>query len=247
MHTFLSTANRKPQTTFTLLLLVLCFLLSYTLSAQNTETAPRIEVTGNAEIEVIPNVINVQITLKEYLDGQFKVTVSEQETKMRNMLKIAGVDLSKLNLANENADFVTVTKKNRYEAADKTFILTVSSPYLLTNTFQVLNGLNIKDAKVISVTHSKMDSLRQAARIMALQDAKTKANSLIRGIGNRLAKPLVIKEVDFIPFENDVMRPKNTDPANTARTKEGIIEDEYTVEFKKIKIQSAVFVRFAIE
>jgi len=182
-------------------------------------------------MEVIPNEINVQITLKEYLEGKYKVTVSEQEAKMKNMFKIAGIDLSKLNLANENADFVTVTKKDRdIVVTDKTFILTVTSPYMLTNTFQVLSGLNIKDARVVSVTHSQMDSLQQVVKVKAIQDAKEKAKSLLGAIGSRLGKPLIVRELDLFIVED-----------------KDIVENEYELVFRKINIQSSVFARFAIE
>jgi len=241
------TAHRISLTIFSFLFFTFCLLLPHTLFAQNIETTPHIEVIGSAQMEVIPNEVNVQITLREHFDGKFKITIFEQEMKMKNMFKIAGVDLTKLNLANVNADYVTVTKKNKNITAERIYILTVSTVPMLTSSFQVLNDLNIKEARVISATHSQMDSLRQVVRIKALQDAKAKAGASLRAIGNRLGKPLIIKEIDFLPFENDVILAKHIDVSNLAKTKEDIIEDEYVLEFKKIKIQSSVFARFAIE
>ena len=225
--------NRPPHpiSPFSFLLFSLLLFSFLPCFAQNIETNPQIEVIGSAQMEVIPNEINVQITLKEYLEGKYKVTVSEQEAKMKNMFKIAGIDLSKLNLANENADFVTVTKKDRdIVVTDKTFILTVTSPYMLTNTFQVLSGLNIKDARVVSVTHSQMDSLQQVVKVKAIQDAKEKAKSLLGAIGSRLGKPLIVRELDLFIVED-----------------KDIVENEYELVFRKINIQSSVFARFAIE
>ena len=219
-------------TVFRLLLSAVCFLLLCPLSAQNIENTPHIEVTGTAQMEVIPNAITIKITLKEYFEGKFKVTIGEQEAKMKNMLKIAGVDLSKLNLANERADYTMITKKSRDVVTEKIFTLTLSSVPILASTYQVLSDLNINDVKTISATHSQMDSLKQAVKIKAIQDAKEKAKSLVGAIGNKLGKPLIIKE---------------NETASVRKNEEDIIEDEYMLAFRKIKIQSSVFVRFAVE
>jgi uncharacterized protein YggE len=226
----------------TLLLSAFCFLLLPCFSfAQNVETTPHIEVTGNAQMSVVPDVFNVQIVLKEYLDGKFKVTVSEQETKMKNMLKIAGVDLSKLYLKNTDTDYAVVVNRENNTATEKIYTLTLSTLSMLSNAFQVLNDLNINDTKVILATHSQIDSLRQVVRAKAVQDAKEKANFLLKAFGNKLGKPLIIREYDSYPYMGEPL--SSADP----KTNEDIIENEYILAFKKIRIQSTIYVRFAIE
>jgi hypothetical protein len=210
--------------------LLFSFLLC---SAQNIDNTPYIEVIGNAQLEVIPNQINMQITLKEYYDGIYKITIVEQEAKMKNMLKIVGVNTTNISLGDENADYVTVSKKSKEVINEKTYHLILTSASMFTNTFQVLNDLHIHDAKVVSVSHSQMDSLRQAVKILALQDAQTKARALVNAVGNKLGKPLIIKVNDYDPYQEDL--------------NEDIMEDEYVLEFKKIKIQNSIYARFAIE
>jgi uncharacterized protein YggE len=214
-----------------------CFLLSafcfFHSSAQNIENTPYIEMTGYAQLEVIPNQINVQITLKEYYDGIYKITIAEQEAKMKNMLKIVGVDITTISLEEENSEYVTVSKKSKEVINEKIYHLILSGTLMFTNTFQVLNDLNIRDVKVVSVSHSQMDILRQAVKIQALQDAKAKAAALVNAIGNILGQPLMIKENEQELYPEDL--------------NEDIMEDEYVLEFKKIKIQNSVYTRFAIE
>jgi len=197
-------------------------------------------------MEVIPDKINMQIVLREFIDGRFIVKISEQEIKMVNMLKIAGVDVSKLVLADVNADYVTVRKKNTEAITEKIYILTVSSVNMLVSAFQVLNDLKITDASIISVTHSQIDSLRHATKIAAVKDAKEKAGTLLRAIGNKLGKPLIIRENTFFPFGGDMMFARRTGTADVMEVAD-IVEDENVLEFRKIKIQSSMYARFAIE
>jgi hypothetical protein len=188
---------------------------------------------GYAQVEAVPNQINLQITLKEYYDGVYKITIAEQEAKMKNMLKIVGVDMDKVGFEGENADYVTITKKPKENITEKRYYLTLSGAAMYTNTFQVLNDLNIRDTKVISVSHSQMDVLKQTVKIQALQDAKAKADALVSAIGNKLGKPLIIRDNEYVLFPDDI--------------NEEITEDEYGIAFKKIILQSSIYARFAIE
>jgi uncharacterized protein YggE len=55
--------------------------------AQNADLRRKIEVTGIAEQEVTPDIINVSISLKEYLDGKKKaVTISQLEKQLEKAL-----------------------------------------------------------------------------------------------------------------------------------------------------------------
>jgi hypothetical protein len=221
----------------------LLFLFPCLLFAQeNIETTPYIEVTGNAKIEAIPDIIIIQIALKEYYDGNFKITVLEQEAKMKSMLKITGIDLSKLTPLSSNEDYITITKKEKNLISDKTYILTVSNVPLLTSTFQVLNDLNIKDAKVVSASHSQMETLIANAKTKAIQDAKEKATLMLRAIGNTLGKPLIIRENYHIDENKTKISTSTPFDSNS-----NIIEDDYMLEIRKMIVESVVYARFAIE
>jgi hypothetical protein len=43
--------------------------------AQNVDLRRKIEVTGTAEKEITPDIINVSISLQEYMDDKKKVTI----------------------------------------------------------------------------------------------------------------------------------------------------------------------------
>jgi len=184
-------------------------------------------------MEVVPNQINVQIALKEYYDGVYKITIAEQEAKMKNMLKIVGVDLSTIHAGEGIDDYVTFPKKNRDVITEKIYRVTLSNAAMFKSTYQVLNDLNIHDVKVVSVFHSQVDSLRQVVKIRAIQDAKAKADALVNAIGNKLGNPLIIRVTEYGLYSEDL--------------NEDIVEDEYGLDLKKIKIQNSIYARFAVE
>ena len=63
----------KPHPIFCFLLFAFC-LLPFSIFAQpNLATTPYIEVTGKSRMEVTPDIFDMQIVLKEYLDGKFKL------------------------------------------------------------------------------------------------------------------------------------------------------------------------------
>ena len=224
--------SQKPEVRSVLLFsfLLFSFLLC---SAQNIENTPYIETIGYAQMEVVPNQINVQITLKEYYDGVYKITIAEQEAKMKNMLKIVGVDLSTIHAGEEKDDYVTFPKKSREVVTEKIYRVTLNGAAMFKSTYQVLNDLNIHDTKVVSVFHSQVDSLRQVVKIRAIQDAKAKADALVSAIGNKLGNPLIIRVTEYGLYSEDL--------------NEDIVEDEYGLELKKIKIQNSIYARFAVE
>jgi uncharacterized protein YggE len=200
-----------------------------TVMAQNIETLPYIEVTGNAKMEVVPNQIYIQIIIRPYTDGSFKVSIAEQESKMKNMFKIAGIDVSSLNTEVENVNFVSYSKKAKENINEKKYYLTVSSLNQLTSAYHVLNDLNIKDVRVTSASHSNIDNLKQEVKALAVQDAKAQACAIFGAFGNKISRPLFIKDNELTTSGGEV------------------IEDEFSVQIKKVVVQSSVFARFAVE
>jgi len=59
--------------------------------AQNKELSRTIEVTGIAETEVTPDIIDVSISLQEYMDGRTRITIIELEQQLKKAVEKAGI------------------------------------------------------------------------------------------------------------------------------------------------------------
>jgi len=218
-------------------------------TSTTTNEEPYIEVTGSAEKEVIPDEIYIGITIREKYLNKVKVTIGEQEEKLKNTIQLLGIDMANLTLTDANADYVKIHWKNKDVLTKKDYTLKVSNATTVGQVFQELDKLEITDAFISSVNHSKMDSLRKEIKIAAIKAAKNKADYLLTAIGEQTGKPLIIKET----VENNSSSNVNFRGSRSNETYyyiDGIKvkdSDENEIQFQKIKIQSSIYVKFSIK
>ena len=79
--------------------------------AQSADLRRKIEVTGVAELEVTPDIINVSITLKEYLSGKTKVTITQLEQQLEKAVNEAGIAKADFTVNNLSSWNYTEEKK----------------------------------------------------------------------------------------------------------------------------------------
>lgn len=237
-------------------LLAMAFLLTTILTfgqtnTPKTEEKPFIEVTGTAEIEVIPDEIYIRIIIRERYVNRTKVTIEEQEEKLKTAVKSIGVDLTNLYLSDANADFVKVSWQKKDVLTKKDYTLKVSTATAIGKVFQELEKLEITDASISKVSHSKIDSLRKEVRIMAIKAAKDKADYLLTAIGEQTGKPLIITESPQTIYREEISRipTRNVDPILTGDVPSsfGDKDKENEIQFKKIKLTSSIYVKFSIK
>ena len=146
-------------------LLLLFFLVSTVGFAQYEpnplHSVPYIEVTGDAEMEIVPDEIFLRFTLKERYDGKTKINLEDLEKKLKQQLRAGGFDLGKLSLADADADFVTIKRKKKDVLASKDYLLEVSSTKELSDVWEILDKIEVLNAFIQRVDHSKMEDHRK--------------------------------------------------------------------------------------
>ncbi|HXS35078.1 MAG TPA: SIMPL domain-containing protein [Flavipsychrobacter sp.] len=208
---------------------------------------PYIEVSGNAEKEVVPDEIYIAITLTERYDGRNKITIDDQEEQLKQSIKGLGIDVSNLSLSNADASYVKINWLSKDVMAKKSYLLKVSSADMVSKVFQQLENLNIKDASVSRVDYSKREELKKELRIEALKKAKDEAEYMLQGIGQIAGNPLYVRESGnyYAPRMNTMAMAKNV---NNASNNAGEVSgDNDYIEFKKIMFQTTVDARFEIK
>ena len=227
------------------LLLLLGFALP--LSGQSTlENQPYIEVTGIAEKEVVPDEIYLAITLKEKYVNKVKVTIEEQESKLKESLVAIGIGPDQLYLSDADASYVKVNWKTKDVLTQKDYTLRVSDAASVGRVFQELDKLDIKDAGVARVSHSKLDDLKKEVKIMAIQAAREKAAYLLAAIGAQLGKPLIITEIPMNMGYGDMNMLYSSNVSYLEQAKQDT-QQAGEIQFEKIKVQSSINARFAIQ
>lgn len=74
-----------------LFILIALVTLTTGVFAQGADLRRKIEVSGIAEKEVTPDILNVSISLQEYLNGKTKVTIDQLENQLESAVKEAGI------------------------------------------------------------------------------------------------------------------------------------------------------------
>jgi len=121
-----------------------------------------------------------------------------------------------------------------------------------------LEKLDIKEARIERVNHSQLDSLKREIRIAAIKDAKTKADYLLSSIGEKTGNALVVtdnpttalyqgNDYEQRPFRGNVfeMRDMQMMDKDSYNDKLSSFQSD-TIEFRKIKLHSYVYIKFAI-
>ena len=233
--------------------LFFAFILTIlSLSAQQPalpEEKPNIEVTGSAEMEVVPDEIFVSIVLREKNKGNSR-DIEAQEDNLLGKLRQNGFDINNLTLSGADGDMqYRIFRKNKV-LTEKRLQMKLQNAGEVNKLFQLLDELEIEDAGILRTSHSQLEKFRKEVKIQAMKSAKEKADYLLSAIGEQTGKPLVIREQVFTTY------PSNIYGANAAlgevvvtgygvRGKPKGFEDE--LSFTKIKIRFEIYAKFAIK
>lgn len=226
-------------------------MTSMTLFAQQIpvpEEKPNIEVTGSAEVEVVPDEIYVSIVLREKDKNREKYKIEAQEENLLQKLKANGFDINNLSLSGADGELqYGVFRKNRV-LTEKKLLMKVKDAGEVNKLFQLLDELEIDDARIVKTSHSQMEKFRKDVKIQAMKAAKDKADYLLTAIGEQTGKPLVIREQDHTIYpaniySNAALQEVVVTGYGTAKARG--LENE--VAFTKIKIRYEIFAKFAIK
>ena len=225
-------------------LLILITLVTLTVSAfaQGVDLRRKIEVSGVAEKEVTPDIINVSVSLQEYLNGKTKVTIDQLENQLESAVKEAGI-------AKEDFTINDVSGWNNTYNKKKTPDFLASKQYSIK--FHDLNKYNfilnkvdpkgIQSTNIDSYDYSKITELKKELKIQALLAAKEKATYLLAAINEKPGDAINITEADNSNYPG----PRPMMFANKAMVANAAPADS-DIDFKKIKLSFQINAVFEI-
>lgn len=225
------------------------FCLNAQHSGAHSESKPHVDVTGTYEMEVVPDEIYVAIIVRERYEGRDKISIESQEEKLKAAIKELGIALENLSLSDANADYVKVKLAKKDVLTKKDYVLKLSDATQLGKVFEQLEKLQINDAYVSKLNHSKMDEFRKEVRKKAVVAAEDKARYMLIALGQQLGKPLIVEEIP-ISTTNYNYRASNTHYYSNVRFLDGDSDSDSKsdeISFKKITIKASVFARFEIK
>lgn len=229
-------------------LFLLVSISNFSHAQQSTmDDIPNIEITGTAQMEIIPDQIYISITLRERIEGRDQITIDKQEIDLKNGLKAINVSLDSLFLSDTEADYIKVNWGKHDVVTSKKFILKVATADVVGNVFKKLDELKIQDAYIERVDHSKLVEFKKQMRIEAIQAAKAKADYLLNAIGQETGRALIVRENAANVYGNSNQWNYRLNEVQSVSLKSDSEERDLSVQFQKIKIEASIYVKFEIK
>lgn len=230
-----------------LLMVAVCFVTPAA-AQTNTEQRRVIEVTGSAEMLIMPNEFTFKITLNERIENKQKLTIEMQETKLKDELAKLGVDVQKdLSIYDLTSVYIS-RKKTKDTLGSKIYRLKLKDLEKIEALQEIADRLNIGALDLIESTHSELTKFRRETKIEAVKAAKMKAEYMLGAINEKIGSAAYVKEIEDEDSDNRLQsnfRSNNNISANTFVTDSQ--SSVGTLSFSKIKIRFAVLARFEIQ
>jgi len=198
------------------------------------DTRRKIEVLGSVEAEVTPDIIYVNISLKEYLVGNTKkkVAIGDLERQLQTAVISAGIPKENFminNISSYNWDWTD--KKNTDFLAKKQYKIKVTDLSKVNQLISAVDPKGVEYSGIESYDYSKIETLKKELKIKALQNAKDKASYLVESIGEKLGNSIEIKEIndEYYPTPRYASRALNMMASEAAPLPD--------IDFKKIKLK----------
>ena len=225
------------------------YCTSQTPAFMEKETVRKVEVTGTAELEVIPDEIYFSISLREYFRDEKsqkdKTALDVLEKQLIDALKAAGMPRENLSISGVSGYREwNGRKKPQIFLASKQYQLKLSNLQNINDLLAKVDDRGVEYASVARVEHSQKAQFRKEVKINALKAAKEKAGYLLESIGSTLGEALEIKELEDGYYSPQMPIYAN---ARMAMSADASAAPETPLEYQKIKFSYRMLATFRIK
>jgi len=208
-----------------------------------------ITVTGSAEMEVVPDEIYVQITLKEYEKKGTKIELEKIKEEFLQRAKSIGIADANIAIASYDG-YTDLWIRRRKQKKDEMYA-SIAYQIKFTNSKQIdelvskLDDDATTNFQLVKTTHSKLNEFRKQLKINAIKAAKEKAGYLAAAIDETVGTAVSISEGSESGFEPYQYRLGAQ--SNVIYAKDATYESTPEVDFKKLKLRFEINVVFALK
>lgn len=225
-------------------LLLMMASAGFAQQGKNFIDQPYMEVTGKAELEVVPDEIYLRIKIKES-DNKAKESLETIEKSMIRTLTSIGVDVEKnLSIVDFSSNFRSHLIRKNSILTSKEYLLLLNDGRTTGRVFIELEDIGISNITIEKVGHSKIMELQNDVKVLAIKAAKKKATLLAEGIEQSIGNALFVQELGAGYY------PRQQRAGNIMMKTMAAMEEEETmpdIEFEKIKLEYSILVRFELK
>lgn len=175
-------------------------LLSLAACTQEQDTK-FIEVTGSAEMSVVPDQVELEIVLTH--PGNPKQSVEELDDEINEALELNGIPKSALMFVELSSPYYWYYTWwwNRNYNNSKTYQLKLDCSKYTLDFIKDIKPEYINNIRIVKSTHSKITDYRSEVKVNAMIAAKEKAELLLHSIGEEVGS--VIEIVELVEPQNN--------------------------------------------
>ncbi|OQP59290.1 SIMPL domain-containing protein [Niastella populi] len=232
--------------------LILAFVING-LFAQAPNPFPKtVSVSGSADLEIVPDEIYVQVTLKEYeKKGAGKTDLQKIKADFLASCRNTGLPDSVITIASYEGSLLKKRRSKEELYATISYQIKFNNSKKIDELVSKLDDEATQSFDVVRVSHSKIQEYRKQVRILAIKAAKEKAAYLTEAIGESLGTAVTITE-----YNAGFVQPGyfNVSQASMANTMENLSYNGNSgdlsgggIDFRKLKIFMEVNAVFAIK
>ncbi len=164
--------------------------------AQTTIDVPKyenaVQVNGKAEKKITPDEIYVAITIRDS-DNRSR-SVEQSETRMKRDFAALGIDVEKALKVTSMAN--SPRKRNDLDTS-RSYELKVGDAATLGRVFEVLGEMDVREAGVTRLSHSRIEEFRSEVRVEAVKNAQKIAAELAEAVGQSIWYAVWIQDGGF--------------------------------------------------
>jgi hypothetical protein len=194
---------------------------------------------------VNPDLVYLDILISEK-DEKNRVSTEETEAKMITTLESLGIDIEKqLTLSDLASNYKKYFLRQKGILKDKAYRLEVYDSQTAGKVLVELEEIGISNVSLYKTDYSKIEDLRLELKTRAVAKARKQAEFLVKPLNQGITRALHISDVYYDRFNASAELDEVVIVGYAAKAKQ-----EYkppSIEFKPIKVESQVSVKFGLE
>lgn len=205
-----------------------------------------LETTAKVDTLIKPDIIYLDILIREK-DEKNKISVEELENNMAEKLKTLGIDVQKqLILSDLSSNFKKYFLKQKDIMKSKAYKLKVFDAQTAGKVIVGLEDIGISNVSLDKTEYSKIEELKLKLKSKAVAKAKMQAEYLIAPLNQKITKALFITDTYFQSYNyNGELDEIVVIGFSGKRMKQDY--QPIDIEFKPIKVEAEVSIKFGIE
>jgi len=182
-------------------LILIAILFTSLVACSQEKNNKFIEVTGSAEMNVVPDQVELEIILTH--PGNSKQAIDELDRELKEALAKNGIPESALMFVEVNSPYYWYYRwwweRNYYNS--KTYQLKLDCNKYNLDFIKDIKSEYINNIRIVKSTHSKITDYRSEVKVNAMIAAKEKAELLLQSIGEEVG--CVIEIVELVEPQNN--------------------------------------------